>query len=53
MHFLLGNLHMERGDYKRAVQLFEDAKVKQGDHTHPPPLIVSLVSLFQIAVYRN
>lgn len=43
MHLLLGNLHMENGDYKGAIRSFEDARVKLGIRTHPPPSIVSLV----------
>ena len=43
MHFLLGSLHMESGDYKRAIQSFEHARVKLGDRMDQPPLIVSLV----------
>lgn len=45
MHVFLGNLLMEGGDYERGIQSFEDARVKLGNYTHPPPLIVSLVYL--------
>ena len=43
MYFLRGNLEMEIGNYPLAIKLFEDARVKLGSHTHPPPLIVLLV----------
>ena len=34
---------MEKGNYERALQSFEDARVKLSNRTHPPPLIISLV----------
>ena len=34
---------MESGNYLRAVQSFDRARVKLGDRTDHPPLIVSLV----------
>ena len=43
MRLLLGNLCMEGGDYERAVQSFEYARVKLGDRKGQPPLIISLV----------
>ena len=43
MHFRLGNLHMNGGDYECAIQSFQCAQLKLGDRTDEPPLIVSLV----------
>ena len=34
---------MESGDYNRAIQLFEDARVQLGSRKERPPLIVTLV----------
>ena len=43
MHLLYGNMHMERGDYNRAIQSFEDARLKLGSRKKQLPLIVALV----------
>ena len=44
MHLLLGNKHMESSDYERAIKSFEDgSRIKLGNGTRQPPLIVSLV----------
>ena len=43
MCLLRGNMHMESGDYERAIQSFENARIKLGNRTRQPPLIVSLV----------
>ena len=51
MHFSLGNKQMESNDFERAIQSFEDAQIKLGDHACQPPLIVSLV--YPQYVYRN
>ena len=45
MHLLLGNSHVEGGDYELAIQLFEHARDKLGDRKERPPLIISLVYL--------
>ena len=34
---------MESSNYECAIQSFEDARIKLGNHTRQPPLIVSLV----------
>ena len=51
MHLLLGNMHMEGGDYKRAIRSFEDAQMKLRNPTRPPMLIVSLVYPLVLVVY--
>ena len=43
MHLLCGNMYMEGGDYNRAIQSFEDARLKLGSYKERPPLIISLV----------
>ena len=43
MHLHLGDLHMDGGDYERAIQSFEHARLKLGDRTDQPALIISLV----------
>ena len=43
MHLLLGSKHMESDNHDRAVQSFEEARIKLGNRTHQPPLVVSLV----------
>ena len=43
MHFLLGNSHVEDGDYERAIESFKLARDKLGDHKEGPPSIISLV----------
>ena len=43
MHFLLGNNYMEDSNYERAIHAFEDARIKLGNWSRRPPLIVSLV----------
>ena len=34
---------MESSDHERAIQSFEDARIKLGNWSRKPPLIVSLV----------
>jgi len=55
MYFLLGNLHMDRRDYERAIQYFERAQAQLRPHTSRPLFVLSLVSLPAciIAMYRN
>ena len=43
MFLLLGNKHIESGDYNPAIQSFEAAQIKLGDRSRKPPLIVLLV----------
>ena len=45
MHLLLGNSHIESGDYNSAVRSFEHARAQMRPHTSPELLQVSLVSL--------
>ena len=45
MYLLLGDSHVDGGDYERAIQSFEHARDKLGDHKKGPLLIVSLVYL--------
>ena len=43
MHLLLGNSHVEGGDYERAILSFEHARDKLGDRKEEPPLVILLV----------
>ena len=43
MYLLYGSLHMESGNYPRAIQSFEHARVKFHHRIDRPPLIVALV----------
>ena len=43
MYLLRGNKQMENGDYERAIQSFQDARITLGNRSCKPPLIVSLV----------
>ena len=52
MHLLLGNKHMEGGNYEHAIQSFESAQIKLGDRVHQPALIVLLVDPNSLVVYR-
>ena len=45
MHLLLGNSHMERSDYKDAIQSFEHARAQMRHYDGLPLLVISLVSL--------
>ena len=42
MYLCLANEHMQSGNYERAVQSLEDARIKVGNRGKPP-LMVSLV----------
>ena len=44
MYFLLGNSHMESGEYERAIESFEHAQAQTRHHRSQSLLVVSLVS---------
>ena len=52
MYLLLGNSHMETGDYKGAIQLFERARAQTRPHTSQALSVVSLVSFLMAILHR-
>ena len=48
MYFLLGNSHMERGDYEGAIQSFEHARAQMRHYGGRPLLVVSWVSFLMM-----
>ena len=52
MYLLLGNLHMENGDYKGAIQSFERAQAQMRNYVGPRLIAVSLVSFLQ-TIWRH
>ena len=53
MHLHIGNIHLESSDYERAIQSFEDARIRLSDYASEPPLMVSLVYHNSLAMHRN
>ena len=52
MYLLLGNLRMEAGDYKDAIQLFERACAQTRPHASQALSVVSLVSFLMAISHR-
>ena len=42
MYLIQGNMHLERSNYKSAIQSFERALARLRDSREPLPLVVSL-----------
>lgn len=53
MYFLIGNWHMDRCDYERAIQNFERARTQMRYHESRTLFVISLVSLFAIVVITH
>ena len=47
MYYLLGDLHMENGDYKHAIHSFERAQAQMRNYLGPRLFAVSLVSFLR------
>ena len=48
MYLLLGNWHLDSGDYERAAQALENSRAQLEDRMSRPPSVVSLVNLLPL-----